>query len=211
MPTRSAGLLAAWYGKALTNPFVVEALQTSLTVGLTSAVLAALFGTMAALGLQRVLARCATVFDGLVYVAIMVPGIVIGIATLIALVTLFGVRQSGAGGTLAWHWAAPPQLQLGLVSLIAAHTLFTMALAILIVRARLDGMDRVLVEASMDLYATPLATFRQVDAAAAHAGDRRRLPAWPSPSASTISSSRSSSPGRTRPCRSMSSPRSAAA
>jgi spermidine/putrescine transport system permease protein len=37
-----------------------------------------------------------------------------------------------------------------------------MALAVLIVRARLAGMDRSLVEASMDLYATPWATFRQI-------------------------------------------------
>jgi spermidine/putrescine transport system permease protein len=33
---------------------------------------------------------------------------------------------------------------------------------VLIIRARLAGMDRSLVEASEDLYATPLATFRQV-------------------------------------------------
>ena len=37
-----------------------------------------------------------------------------------------------------------------------------MALVIVIVRARLAGMDRSLVEASMDLYATPWATFRQI-------------------------------------------------
>ena len=48
------GFSTAWYGKALANPFVLEALWTSLVVGLSSAVLATLFGTMAALGLQRV-------------------------------------------------------------------------------------------------------------------------------------------------------------
>jgi spermidine/putrescine transport system permease protein len=37
-----------------------------------------------------------------------------------------------------------------------------MALVILIVRARIAGMDRTLIEASQDLYATPWATFRQV-------------------------------------------------
>jgi spermidine/putrescine transport system permease protein len=156
------GFSTVWYGKALTNPFVIEALQTSLTVGLTSAVLATLFGTMAALALQRVHGGWRTAFDGLVYVSIMIPGIVIGIATLIALVTLFGVVNP----VLAAIWPAvlgtAPRLQLGLVSLVAAHTLFTMALAILIVRARLDGMDRSLVEASMDLYAPPFATFRQI-------------------------------------------------
>ncbi len=45
---------------------------------------------MAALALQGVRGRLRAVFDALIYVAVMVPGIVIGIATLIALVTLFG-------------------------------------------------------------------------------------------------------------------------
>ncbi len=43
-----------WYVKALTNRFVLEALWTSLIVALSSAVLATLIGTMAALALQRV-------------------------------------------------------------------------------------------------------------------------------------------------------------
>jgi spermidine/putrescine transport system permease protein len=56
---------------------------------------------------------------------------------------------------------APP-LGFGFGSLICAHSLFAMALVIVIVKARLAGMDRSLIEASTDLYADPLATFRQV-------------------------------------------------
>ena len=48
------GFSLQWYGKALSNPFLVEALQNSLIIALTSAVLAAVFGTVAALGLARV-------------------------------------------------------------------------------------------------------------------------------------------------------------
>ena len=48
------------------------------------------------------------------------------------------------------------------MTVIAAHTMFTMALVIVIVRARITGMDRALIEASADLYATPWRTFRQV-------------------------------------------------
>ena len=44
----------------------------------------------------------------------------------------------------------------------AAHVLFNIAVVILIVRARLTGMDKALVEAAADLYATPFGTFRQV-------------------------------------------------
>ena len=84
------GFSVQWYGKALGNPFVTEAFQTSLTVALSSAVLASLFGTMAALALQSVKGKLRVAFDALIYIAVMVPGIVIGIATLIALVTLFG-------------------------------------------------------------------------------------------------------------------------
>jgi spermidine/putrescine transport system permease protein len=82
---------------------------------------------------------------------------------LVALVTAFGIVNpliadlfptGGQGG--------PPALSLGYGSVIAAHTLFTMALVIIIVRARIQGMDRSLIEASADLYATPWATFRQV-------------------------------------------------
>ena len=62
-----------------------------------------------------------------------------------------------------WPWDGPaPQLAMGLGSLIAAHTLFKMALVIIIVRARIAGMDRSFTEASADLYATPFGTFRQI-------------------------------------------------
>lgn len=155
------GFSAQWYGKALSNPFVVDALQTSLIVALSSAVLATLFGTIAAMALQSVKGRLRLAFDALIYIAVMVPGIVIGIATLIALVTLFDWLNP----LLAAIWPVAervPQFSLGYGSLIAAHGLFSMALVIIIVRARMAGMDRSLIEASADLGATPWGTFRQV-------------------------------------------------
>lgn len=156
------GFSAKWYGKALANPFVMDALSTSLLVAFCTAVLASLFGTMAALALQRVRGRLRILYDGIIYVAIMIPGIVIGIATLIALVTVFNALNPLLESAWPEQLGAAPRLQLGYVSLIAAHTLFTMALVIVIVRARIAGMDRSLIEASADLYATPWRTFRQV-------------------------------------------------
>jgi spermidine/putrescine transport system permease protein len=155
------GFSVQWYGKALANTFVTEAFQTSLTVALTSALLATLFGTMAALALQTVKGKLRAGFDAMIYIAVMVPGIVIGIATLIALVTLFDWLNPIL--VAIWPYAdAAPQLSLGYGSLIAAHGLFSMALVIIIVRARVAGMDRSLIEASADLGATPFGTFRQV-------------------------------------------------
>lgn len=155
------GFSVQWYGKALSNTFVVEAFQTSLTVAFISALLATLFGTMAALALQSLTGKLRTLFDALIYIAVMVPGIVIGIATLIALVTLFDWLNPLLKAI--WPMAeAAPQLSLGIGSLIAAHGLFSMALVIIIVRARMAGMDRSLIEASADLGATPFGTFLQV-------------------------------------------------
>ena len=102
----------------------MEALTTSLVVAGFTALFASLFGTMAALALQNVRGRARALFDAAIYVAIMVPGIVIGIATLIALVTLFGYLNV----LLEALWHGPPdtvpKLNMGYGSLVAAHTLF---------------------------------------------------------------------------------------
>lgn len=153
------GFSAAWYGRALTNPFLVEALKNSLVVATSSAAAAAVFGTMAAIGLERLGPRVRAVFDALFAAAIVVPGVVIGIATLVALVQVIAVVNP----MLAAIWPGdPPKLALGYVSIIAAHGLFSMALVTMIVRARLAGLGRDIVEASADLYAGPLTTFRAI-------------------------------------------------
>lgn len=154
------GFSFKWYAKVATNELMLSALKTSFIVAASSAALATIMGTMAALALQRVKGTLRALFDALIYVAIMVPGIVIGIATLIALVTTF----EAANTLLAQIWPGDeaPKLSMGYGSIIAAHTLFSMALVVVIVRARIAGMDRSLIEASMDLYADPWGTFRQV-------------------------------------------------
>ena len=150
-----------WYGRTFSNTLMVEALTNSLIIAAVSAALATIMGTMAALALQRLRPGLRLVYDVLVYSAIIIPGIVIGIATLVALNTLLGVLNPLLA-TFADAGAPPYQLRLGVGSVIAAHTLFTMALVIVLVRARISGMDRSLIEASADLYATPWRTFRQV-------------------------------------------------
>jgi spermidine/putrescine transport system permease protein len=155
------GFSIKWYGKALSNPFVMDALETSLIVAFTSALCASVFGTMAAVALQGIKGPLRTIFDMMIYIAVMIPGIVIGIATLIGLVTVFDQLNP----LIASIWPngfEPPKFRMGIGSLIAAHTMFLMALVVIIIRARLAGMDRALTEASSDLYASPMGTFIQV-------------------------------------------------
>jgi spermidine/putrescine transport system permease protein len=155
------GFSVQWYGRALENPFVMDALQTSLTVALVSALLASVLGTLTAIGLQGMRGAVRVIFDGIIYIAIMIPGIVIGIATLIALVTVFD--RINPWLVAIWPEASEaPSLSMGMGSLIAAHTMFTMALVVVIVRARLSSLERDLAEASADLYATPFGTFWQI-------------------------------------------------
>jgi spermidine/putrescine transport system permease protein len=53
-------------------------------------------------------------------------------------------------------------VKLGLISVIAAHTVFCIPFAYLPIRARLEGMDPSLVEAATDLYANEWKAFRRV-------------------------------------------------
>lgn len=153
------GFSVRWYGAAWSNRLVLDALRNSLTIATVSASIATLLGTLSALAMDVISGRKRLIFEQLTYIAIIVPGIVIGIATLIFLVTLFGWLNPWLLFVLGDR---APRLGLGLGSIIAGHSLFTMALVNVLVRTRLRGMDRTLVEASEDLYATPVRTFVQV-------------------------------------------------
>ncbi|HEX5826490.1 MAG TPA: ABC transporter permease [Candidatus Limnocylindrales bacterium] len=146
------GFSLRWYEVALNDQVVQSALLNSFSVALPNAILATLFGTMAALGLQRVGRRTRMGFDALTYISIIVPEIVIALSTLVLFASAFGFINDAAG----------TRLQLGIPTIIAAHMLFNISIVLLLVRARLTGMDRTMVEASYDLYATPWRTFRQI-------------------------------------------------
>jgi spermidine/putrescine transport system permease protein len=146
------GFSLDWYGEALGDQVVQSALLNSFSVALPNAILATAFGTMAALGLQRVGKRLRMMFDGLTYISIIVPEIVIALSTLVLFASSFSFINDALG----------TRIQLGIPTIIAAHMLFNISIVLLLVRARLSGMDRTLVEASYDLYATPWRTFRQI-------------------------------------------------
>jgi spermidine/putrescine transport system permease protein len=150
--TRWKGFSLRWFDVALNDPVVLKSLTNSFIVAVPNAILATLFGTMAALGLQRVGKRLRLAFDGLTYMSVIVPEIVIALSTLVLFATGFDAIESLTG----------EKPKFGYTTIIAAHVLFNTSLVLLLVRARLSGMDRTLVEASADLFATPWRTFRQI-------------------------------------------------
>jgi len=153
------GFSTKWYAEAWSDRFLMDALGNSLTIASVTAVLATIFGTASALAMDRLGPRWGWLFELLTYVAIIVPGIVIGIATLIFIVTALDWLNPW----IAYFTASRgPELGLGTATVVAAHTLFTMAIVNVLVRTRMRGMDRTLIEASEDLFATPWRTFVQV-------------------------------------------------
>jgi spermidine/putrescine transport system permease protein len=157
------GLSLRWYERAVNDSFAMGALGNSVIVGAWTALIATTFGTLAALALQRVPPRLRAAFEAITYIAIIIPGIVIGIATLIFFVNTFAwINPQIAAVWSAIGLSNPPSIGTGLHTIIAAHVLFTMAIVIVLVRTRLAGMDRSLTEASFDLFATPARTFFQV-------------------------------------------------
>jgi spermidine/putrescine transport system permease protein len=146
------GFSTRWFAIALDDPVVLRSLTNSFIVAIPNAFLATAFGTMAALGLQRVGSRLRLGFDALTYMSVIVPEIVIALATLVLFSTSFDAIESVTG----------IKLKFGYPTIIAAHVLFNTSLVLLLVRARLSGMDRTLAEASEDLFATPWRTFRQI-------------------------------------------------
>jgi spermidine/putrescine transport system permease protein len=155
------GFSLEWYATAWNNPFVMNALKNSMITAGGTSILSVIIGTAAVLGIERVRNTVVRqLFDALIYIAIIVPSIVIGIATLIAAVSVFNLLNPFLAAMFAGE--SPPKLKLGLWTVIASHVLFNLAVVVLVVRARLATLDKNLVEAAQDLYATPLGVFRQV-------------------------------------------------
>jgi spermidine/putrescine transport system permease protein len=144
-----SGFTTHWFGDALGDSQYTSALETSLKIAAISSFFATLLGTGAALALARMRKSARAPFDVLVYLTLVVPEIVIAVASLIFFVQ--------AHQRVSWLIPGP-----GWVAIMLAHMVFSISLVTLIVRARFVGMGSTLEEASFDLGAPPLQTFRQV-------------------------------------------------
>jgi spermidine/putrescine transport system permease protein len=131
-----------WYLSLFDNRQVMEALTNSLTIAIASALIATVLGTLAALALHRFSARVNMLLNGLVYLPIIIPDILMGLSLLV----LFS--QAG--------------VSLGKLTMIAAHVTFGISFVVVIISARLSGMGGELEEAAQDLGATPWQTFRHI-------------------------------------------------
>jgi ABC-type spermidine/putrescine transport system permease subunit II len=142
------GFTSCWFSAGLHDPTYIPAIVTSLQVAAVAAIIATALGLGAALALARMKPRFRAPFDAVVYLTLVVPEIVIAVASLIFFVQV--------------HSHVPAFPPLGKGTILLGQVVFGASLAMLIIRARFVGMGDVLEEAAYDLGSGPLATFRQV-------------------------------------------------
>lgn len=144
--TEWGGFSLRWYGEVFTGPEAErfgQAAWNSLTIALISASAATLIAIAAALAMTRGGAfRGRTVTNGLIGLPLLVPEIVIAVATLIFF--------SALGFTTGYG------------TILMAHITFCIPFAYLPIAARLQGIEPAYEMAARDLYATQAQAFRLV-------------------------------------------------
>lgn len=134
------GFTLHWYNALLHNHEMLLAARNSLIIAVSASFLATVLGTMAGLAIHRYKLK---VLPVLAFTPVAMPEILLGVSLLLFFLQVLN-------------------LTLGMLSIIIAHTTFSIGFVAIIVRARLQGMDESIFEAARDLGATPWQTFRQI-------------------------------------------------
>ena len=143
-----------WYFVAVNNPRVLHTLMVSLEVAVINSVIAVALGVPAGIALARergsryvlLLARRKGLWTGPFFVLLFV---VLGTPELVSAI-----------GQMIWMDRIG--LYNGLARLSVGHSLFNVAVVILIVRARMEGLEELLEQAAADLGAVPWRAFLQI-------------------------------------------------
>lgn len=136
------GFTTKWYEQAFADQDMLRALTASLQVGAIASVTATILGLLGAKAVTRYRMPGQNVVTGLIMMPLFIPEIMLGIALLILVNTLF--------------------IPLGLFTITIGHIMLCTPFAMAVLTSRLDGFDKSLEEASMDLGESPWMTFWRV-------------------------------------------------
>ncbi|HIP23225.1 MAG TPA: ABC transporter permease subunit [Rhodobacteraceae bacterium] len=140
------GWSTKWYAELFANEQIMNAAWLSLKIGVISASVATVFGTMMAMVLVRFKkVRGRGIMGGMITGPLVMPDVIIGLSLLL----LFVSMQSLIG------WPAGR----GLTTILIAHITFNMAFVTVVVQSRLSDMDDSIEEAALDLGASPTRVF----------------------------------------------------
>jgi putrescine transport system permease protein len=137
------GWSTRWYGELLRDQQLIDSALLTLQLAVTSATVATVLGTMAALALVRYgRFRGRVLFSGMIYAPIVMPEVITGLSLLLLFVAINVAR--------------------GFWTLLLAHITFTMCFVTVTVQARILSFDRSVEEAAMDLGCPPFRTFLMI-------------------------------------------------
>ncbi len=136
------GFTFDWYVRLFDNGALLSSFGNTIIIAVVSTLLATMIGTLGAFGMYKYKFKGKGVIDGLLYIPVVIPEIVLGIS-LLSLFTNVNIPR-------------------GMLTLILAHVTFSVPFVIFNVRARLSGYDNSIEEASMDLGANRVVTFFEI-------------------------------------------------
>jgi spermidine/putrescine transport system permease protein len=134
-------------------PGLGQAVTTSLAVAVISTLVATTIGTMMGLALTRYSFRGRGALNGIIFLPMATPEIVLGASLLTLFVATALPPLAGSVPTL---------YPTGFLTILIAHVMFNISYVVVTVKARLAGFDRRLEEAAMDLGANEITTFWKV-------------------------------------------------
>ncbi|PCH74968.1 MAG: putrescine ABC transporter permease PotI [Rhodobacteraceae bacterium] len=138
-----SGFSTKWYGELTQNEAFLNAAWVTLKVAVVSSTFATVLGTMAAYVLVRAGRFTGrTLFSGMIYAPLVMPEVITGLSLLLLFI--------GIG------------LDRGIVTIVLAHTTFSMCYVSVVVSSRLVTFDQSLEEAALDLGCSPIEAFRLV-------------------------------------------------
>ena len=141
-----------WFGKLVADQRLMMGLRNSLVIGALVVLLSVLLGLAGALLLTQIGRRARAAYYTLVTAPILIPGVVIGIATV-----LFWDRVAGGIGA---DYGGP--LYDGIFLTTLGQSCFIASYCMLVFVARLQRFDEQLVDAALDLGATNVQAFRKI-------------------------------------------------
>ena len=153
---RWEGFTLKWYVTMFNSEAVLGAFRNSLIVAAVSTVLSTILGTMTAMAMERFRFPGRRLYDGVLYLPIIIPDIVMAVSLLAFFSLIIDALNNMLG--LAGSNAIRP----GLPTVIIAHVAFNISFVAIVVRTSLRELDPHFEEAAQDLGADEWTTFRRV-------------------------------------------------
>ncbi|HDY7996391.1 TPA: spermidine/putrescine ABC transporter permease PotC [Vibrio vulnificus] len=136
------GFTTKWYHALVNNDSLMQAAWHSFNVAIFSATAATIIGSLTAVALFRYQFKGKSAVNGMLFVVMMSPDIVMAIS-LLALFLVLGA-------------------QLGFFTLLVAHITFCLPFVVVTVYSRLNGFDVKMLEAAKDLGASEWVILKQI-------------------------------------------------